>query len=131
MGNYNLTPQQIFDKVSAHLMQQGQKSMAERELFVGRPPKPVCCYRGDGGTSCAVGCLISDEDYKPEMESWTAGQLQDKPFVSPELRNFLGNNSELLYMLQRTHDRYEVEDWPTRLREVAESFGLSCSLAAK
>jgi len=54
-----LTPQQIFDKVATHLMTQGKQAHNERN---------ECVYRGLGGTSCAMGCLIPDECYDQGME---------------------------------------------------------------
>lgn len=48
----------IGKKISDHLTQQRAVS--------GR--KGVCLYRGPDGTSCAVGCLILNEDYQSGME---------------------------------------------------------------
>ena len=51
--------QELFDKIATHLLTQGARS----ESSIGR-----CLYRGDFGSKCAVGCLISDEEYDPKME---------------------------------------------------------------
>lgn len=51
-----MNAQEIFDKVVNHLRKQGHRSLSED----GR-----CLYRGSNGDKCAIGCIISDEDYQP------------------------------------------------------------------
>ena len=55
-----MTLQEIFDKVTTHLLTQGKKSKVE--------DSKVCLYRGSNGTMCAVGCLIKDEFYHEGLE---------------------------------------------------------------
>lgn len=50
-----LTHQEIYDQVCAHLAKQGRRSM------IPINGKAICAYRGNGGTKCAVGALIPDE----------------------------------------------------------------------
>lgn len=57
--NYTMTNQEIFDKVVRHLLTQKAQSTDGSN----------CLYRGEHGMSCAVGCLISDEHYTPDIES--------------------------------------------------------------
>ena len=57
-----MTGQEIFDSVLAHLRKQGDASLNA---------SGKCAYRGEGGTACAVGCLIPDELYDPRIESCT------------------------------------------------------------
>lgn len=87
------TEQEVFDYVAKHLLKQGERSV------VGTS----CSYRGVGGLMCAVGCLISDEEYKPEMDvaagqgtSWTS-------LVGRELANS-SKHDGLLVELQGAHD---------------------------
>ena len=42
-----------------------------------------CMYRGENGNKCAIGFLIPDERYDPELEYRTA--------VNPEVRSALGD----------------------------------------
>lgn len=53
------TLQETFDKVARHLLTQQAKA---------EQPDGNCAYRGEHGRKCAVGCLISDEEYDPKME---------------------------------------------------------------
>lgn len=54
-----LNRQEIFDKVVTHLFAQGVQSLNKYN---------ECQYRGQNGTSCAVGCLIPDEEYDARLE---------------------------------------------------------------
>lgn len=55
--------QEVFDTILAHLRQQGRAATDE----VGD-----CMYRAPGGLKCAVGVLIPDENYHPELENQSA-----------------------------------------------------------
>ena len=75
------TAQQVFDQVSKHLMGQGCKSINH---------KGNCVYKGDGGdTSCAAGCLIADNEYKPELEGKSWKTLIAKGEVSGEYSSLI------------------------------------------
>ena len=56
------------NKMYDHMIEQGRKSVTKWKDI-------RCAYRGDDNTMCAVGCLISDEEYGPEMEDLTARQV--------------------------------------------------------
>ena len=111
-----LTDQEIFTKVYHHLLTQ-------REKAVTNPLDEYldCRYRGSNGLKCAIGCLISDELYKSEMETLPIFKLmrtfQDLPFGS-------WNNLTLLIRLQGIHDQNPVDTWKTRLRDVADVYNL-------
>lgn len=85
--------QQIFETVSKHLFHQGVQSTSQ----IG------CAYRGDNGTSCAVGCLIPDEGYSPGMEGMDAYDLC-MIFDSIESIGELKPFTWLLMELQGVHD---------------------------
>lgn len=55
-----MTPQEIEDKIIAHL--KTQKTRAQREN------SSTCAYRSPDGLKCAVGCLIPDEQYNAAAE---------------------------------------------------------------
>ena len=64
------------DKMEQHLTQ--QKARATRA-------SGGCRYRGDNATMCAVGCLISDEQYDLKMEGMGASKLaREFPHIIPE-----------------------------------------------
>jgi hypothetical protein len=116
--------QQIFDKVSRHLLKQGTRSTDELQ----------CVYRGPGGLKCAIGVLIPDEAYDPKMEGVSAAGIIDQTGVDPDKREIMARirqatglgeeNKALLESLQRLHDRGDVDNWDAELRAVATHFNL-------
>lgn len=116
-----MTAQEIFDKVFEHLVSQGRRSVRDMSHF--------CQYRLvlDSGEvlKCAVGCLIPDELYDPDMEGLTVTQLfRDYPQIMQKagIDNFL----ELLKRLQSVHDGCftTVEDIMVAMRGVSIVAGL-------
>jgi hypothetical protein len=83
--------QAIFDTVVAHLGKQGRPAINTENS---------CLYRGPDGTKCAVGFLLKDKQYKPEMEGRDVNGLVNN-FKVPA---FFSKNEELLHRLQRAHD---------------------------
>lgn len=106
--------QEIFDTVAKHLLTQNARSVGSYFETGG------CRYRGPNGLKCAVGCLIPDELYDPEMEGHGSTFLV---MNYPEL-GFHGV-SRLLSHLQSIHDHDDVKWWPEGLRSLAAEFGLS------
>lgn len=122
-----MTRQEIFDKVAAHLIKQGCKSMNTEHR---------CLYRGQDGARCAVGIFIPDDAYKPEMEGLTAAQMSSTfPDALPAA---LRQDIMFLSELQRAHDSSICRTgWPfindvsIRLRTVARTFGLDYSIVTR
>lgn len=107
-----LTAQEIFNTVATHLLTQRRKSVVAGS----------CKYRTDEGLKCAVGCLITDEEYDPRMEGNSIdfliyGDLDDPP-VAPSLSRFM-EHSQLLRDLQRIHDADDCDYWEENLRALA------------
>ncbi len=98
------SPQAVFDKVVAHLRQQGERSLDDAG---------DCAYRGCAGMMCAAGCLIPDADYTPEMENKTVPHLGYFQGLAPEVRT-------LVTRLQRIHDGEYPECWEGEFRALAE-----------
>jgi hypothetical protein len=125
-----VTNQEIFDKVVRHLAAQGGKSMLG----------PRCRYRADGGKKCAIGCLIPDDYYEPEMEGLSVAMRRVRRGLK-DLLELDGDNDErldILRSLQLCHDNARVnadDEWTDvyspgygvawDLRVIAETFGLS------
>lgn len=132
--NETTSLQVIFDTVVDHLFTQG------------RPAKTIlngaltCAYRGDDGTKCAVGCLLDDEQYDPDLEG---NNVQDEAvqlalglrvtdvLMSDEL---VQRRIDLLAALQHVHDWEpnwmrdddgKLIELPYKLREVAVIYGLN------
>lgn len=114
------TKQQVFDQVATHLLTQNAKALA----WSGG-----CQYRLllDDGTvlKCAVGCLISDDEYRSIIE----GEL----YGSHNFNEFFGFTDEtphltLLIRLQRLHDSCSVPMWKERLKQIALDFNLNTDI---
>lgn len=112
-----MTPQEIFDKVTVHLLTQNLKS---RETPWGGD----CKYRDSRGHKCAVGILIPDELYKPEMEGASYSALRR---LYPEL-GFNDWDTTLPSELQMMHDYKEPYEWKKELKEIAAQYELDSSI---
>lgn len=100
------TPSEVFNFVAHHLLTQFRSAMEESN----------CRYKYNG-LACAAGCLVSDEEYDPDMEGipWDSLVARNRVPVA---------KGDLILALQRVHDRFEPEDWPDELRLVALSRSL-------
>jgi len=124
-----MTNQEIFDRVLQHLRTQGRPSKT-----IGPDNRKICAYRGEGGTRCAIGCLLPDEKYHSGMENTDVLALLDR---WPELGEYLGTNHPFLRMLQLAHDCEDSwddtgfsKDGEQRMLHIAEDHGLAWWLPA-
>lgn len=114
-----LTNQEIFTKVKTHLLRQKRKS---NSWMSG-----VCAYRGVNRTKCAVGCLIPDEQYRPDIEGLGITDARFTPGLLQKVLNASGIASEdfpLLRELQILHDSKDPNDWPEALKVIAATYDL-------
>lgn len=100
------TPQAVFDQVVTHLLTQNKESKNSEG----------CAYRGDGGLKCAAGCLISDDEYRSEMEDKTWKGLRKGMVAAVKVP---ARHSSLVTRLQNLHDNHLVRDWPAGLETIA------------
>ena len=126
------TTQQVFDYVVSHLITQGKQSVIDTSTYDG------CAYRGNGGTSCAVGCLIPESEYHSNLESLSVEDILDEDLV-PTLKKLsnIPSMSKLLSDLQRFHD--DPDNWSETsslspagfeyLFEVAADHGLKLNIS--
>lgn len=116
--------QQIFDTVATHLLTQNCKSTSgDATGTVGG-----CAYRGDNGTTCAVGCLIPDNMYLITMECQNIANDAVWAALCPVIganENVKREKYDLLEDLQSVHDYCAVSDWPNRLQKCANDFNLT------
>jgi hypothetical protein len=123
--------QEVFDTVVRHLFKQGKRAYRK-----STQTSPVgCMYRADDGLKCAVGCLIPDDVYTPDMEWKTAGQLiSEHADVLPSWMQ-LRPIATLLSELQSVHDlRYNwthASHMTSALAEVAKNHLLSDAVLAE
>ncbi len=111
-----MTNREIFDRVKAHLLKQGRRSLLPGSNY-------RCAYRGEGGLSCAIGCLISDEAYSPYLENKATN---DTPVLQALINSGLNNEEaltlNLLRDLQIIHDQEMVGDWPYHLDKLERDY---------
>lgn len=107
------TAQQVFNFVAYHLLKQGCKS------FIG----VSCSYRSADNKRCAVGFLLSDEEYDENLEGKALRYI--KYFKDSQ-------HLDLLYKLQEIHDFYDTEAWHRKLTDLAKelSFDIKECLTA-
>ena len=126
----------VFNKVEAHLLAQGVRSMSYSD---------ACAYRGDMGRSCAVGCLIKDEFYhkglegipmwadEHELVSTSKTCLEDRQMLLKEalIKSGIDLNPATTYMLsslQSLHDSVNPKFWELRLQNLrVKYFGIDTS----
>jgi len=132
--------QGIFDTVYRGLL--AQKFASEKYVSneYTNTTRSVCAFRGSDGRKCAIGWLIPDDRYKPELE----GNLA----ICPEVIEAMGLpipetvyvNSPILlaYTLQRLHDNFfprdshkgdeytaRLEIWKNEMKTLARRSGLT------
>lgn len=110
----NATAQEVFDQVKNHLLTQNKKA----EQFY-RDEFPVCKYRAPDGSKCAAGCLIADDEYKPEFDETGGWDVLRRAELVPP------NHNQLIIRLQNLHDQVEPADWPNALTNLAIQQGLT------
>lgn len=122
-----LTKQEIYNRVKAHLLAQGGPAMEGK----------ACAYRAGDGKMCAVGCLITEEAYTPEIENVAvatimvkAGLIRDalrQSGIEPttHMLNFLSE-------LQHVHDGFTThhESWEQYVTSGMERVALAYDLEA-
>lgn len=109
--------QVVYDIIRDHLMTQQKHSRAESKIG-----SSLCAYRGHGGTMCAIGVLIPDSVYHPDLEGEGIGLLPRK--VQRAIGATTGGDINFLADLQLIHDCYGVEFWAEELYGFAVKQGL-------
>ena len=112
-----MTKQEIFNIVAAHLMKQGCISVSSLNY---------CVYRNPEGLRCAVGCLITDDEYDPAMDDrGIAGETGVRYLIEKGLLpERLIPHADFLVELQCIHDTVPVACWKAELLEAARDHGL-------
>tara|TARA_B110000908_G_scaffold160700_1_gene204174 strand:+ start:514 stop:861 length:348 start_codon:yes stop_codon:yes gene_type:complete len=115
-----MSVREIFYKVEKHLLKQNEKSM-DTDVF-------GCMYRSNGGLSCAVGCLMTDDIYRPSFE----GESVRDSSIMEALTPIVGVNEDkrvlklyLLRELQVVHDESQPTCWASNLAKIKHDFDIS------
>lgn len=106
--------QETFERVYRHLMYQGARSCVVTPRDVLIP-----AYYGRFGRRCAVGCLLSMQEYDASFETLRLEQ------VYGQCSSLHRMNLNLLYALRVCHDDLTPPRWKKRLATIAQDFGLS------
>ena len=114
------TEQELFTTVATHLLQQLQVSIN----CMGE-----CQYRGPNNMRCAIGCLIADDDYVPDMEGKIIKDLFAIYPDNPSVSAMSDVEPALVYELQRLHDERETYRWRSELERIAERRNLIMPIA--
>jgi hypothetical protein len=101
--------QRIFDQAARHLLKQNNKSTKGTS----------CRYRGSYNAKCAVGCFISDEEYKVSMEGLSSYTILNKDGL-----DISWGRQKLLRELQELHDLESVTSWERALKKLAQRHDL-------
>jgi len=111
-----ISRQAIFDSVVTQMLAQKRKSMIGGK----------CKYRGENGLKCAVGCVLPDEVYTPDLEVGISGLIAKlkKRYGDCEMVREMWRDEDLLRSLQRVHDYQPPKSWYERFGLVAYKYGL-------
>lgn len=100
-----MTNKEAFNTVKDHLLKQQERSTEGG----------ACAYRGNNDLKCAIGCLIKDEEYRPNMEGNTVGELWEKGLLPASINEV---DMYVLNCLQTIHDGEEPDYWHEELDEL-------------
>ena len=107
--------QAVFDKVVKHLLTQKRRSKDKKR----------CAYRGEDGAMCAVGCLISDKAYDPEIEGFSISHLGVREELAESGVPIYSKMNILLIYLQYIHDKCPIGLWKTYMQNLAKQHNLT------
>jgi hypothetical protein len=117
-----LTKQEIFTRVADHLLTQFDKSISSDSLF--------CAYRAPDGKKCAIGCLITDAAYSPELEGalvWRSA-VRNALLLSG-VRDADTSIMQMLVELQTLHDCTEPQRWIEGLDKICKTHELTYTVS--
>lgn len=109
------TQQQVFDQVAKHLLDQNKISIKEGHGY--------CAYRGTNNLKCAAGCLIADNEYDLEMDSFV-GDTSWEGLINRGLVK-TDEHKLLIGELQHIHDTIDRKFWYETLKDFAKTYNLS------
>lgn len=114
--------QAVYERVGNHLLDQNAKAgVFDKEYPDEFSPR----YVDPDGRRCAIGSLISDEHYGPELEGVQVFIRRVAEAVAASLcLPWEHIQTGFLLSLQEIHDERDPPDWPRRLRNFAKDFNL-------
>lgn len=111
-----LSEKEIYERVSAHLLT--QRTVPEDE-------NGSCRLRCEDGRRCAIGSLISDEVYRPNIEGIGISYYQHasdgallQMLYASNVNAYDQEIMALLIELEAVHDDTRVTEWQTLLLDI-------------
>ena len=104
-----MTKQEIYNIVAKHLLTQNERAVDSDGIK----------YKCSDGRMCAIGVLIPEEKYDPDIEGMSIDYIIDE--LMPDL--FI--HDDLLRDLQDIHDQSNEMFWRSDLSELAGYHGLN------
>lgn len=108
-----LNAKEIYERVSTHLL--AQRAVSEDD-------NGSCRLRSPEGRKCAIGSLVSDALYDPDLEGVGISyyrHAQDgkllRALYASNVNAYDPGIVDLLIELEEVHDYAEVEEWPQLL----------------
>lgn len=109
-----ITDQVAFATVVTHMLDQGKAAI---------DVDGACVYwNQDTGMKCAIGCLIKEEDYNPDMEENGVEGLIRLNLLPEYLKSV---DLHLLCDLQSVHDAADINGWLGQLTKLATKYNLN------
>ena len=111
---------EIYERVSAHLLNQGAVSEDENGS---------CRLRGANGRKCAIGSLVSDEFYCPDIEGIGISYYRHardgkllRALYASNVNAYDPGIADLLCELEQVHDDVSVDQWPHLLAALGKRY---------
>jgi hypothetical protein len=126
MEKQQISLQQAYEKIRAHLIAQGRPAIAKSPASVNS----ACFYRhqeGDVVLKCAVGCLIDDDVYDRDIEDNSVEAGRVIAALAESGLSLSERGIGFLADAQMAHDGWDRHDLPwvlERLDKAADHYGL-------
>jgi len=111
------TLEQAFIVMADHLRRQGERSVG---VVHG---EGTCMYRDPSGRKCAVGALISDDEYRDSLETMLVTDLPVKAALDASGWPTDDRAIGLYRAMQSVHDNYKPSQWRTHALFIAKEYG--------
>jgi hypothetical protein len=113
-----LSARDIYERVSRHLLT--QQAVSEDE-------NGSCRLRSGDGRKCAIGSLVADHVYRPEIEGIGISYYRHardgsllRALYASEVNAYDPAIIDLLIELEEVHDDFDVEQWPSLLAKLGK-----------
>ncbi|SPB17503.1 hypothetical protein NOV72_04706 [Caballeronia novacaledonica] len=108
-----LSPKDIYERVSEHLLT--QRAVSEDD-------NGSCRLRSPEGRKCAIGSLVRDDLYEPELEGVGISYYRHardgkllRALYASNVNAYDPNIIDLLIELEEVHDYADIDAWPELL----------------